>query len=337
MKILITGGTGDVGRAAVARLVQHGHTARVIGRSADIEIEGAEYQQCNIMDFDNLREQVKGMEGIVHLAAIRHPSMAPGQEIFRVNCVGTFNVYQAAAEKGIRRVVNASSINALGYNFGTKNFELQYFPIDEAHPSYTTDPYSYSKQIIEEVANYYWRREEISGISLRLPAVYEATPGQTVGIKDFIERSRQETAAIVALPEPQRSERVREVVAKYESLREQRAWEKGFDLRIPGAGAMFGRSNFWVSIDARDSAQAIEKGLLADYTGSHPVYVNDSHNWVGVPSQTLARVFFPEVKTWLRPLEGTETLVSTDKVRDLIGYEPEHSLSQHFDQDALFE
>ena len=330
MKVLVTGGTGDVGRAAVARLVEHGHEVRVIGRSEGITIEGADYRACDIMDFEGLQKQVAGMDAVVHLAAIRHPSMAPGETMFRINCSGTFNVYRAAANAGVQRVVNASSINALGYNFGTKDFELRYFPIDEDHYTYTTDPYSFSKQIIEEVADYFWRREGISGISMRLPAVYELTPEKTTMIRGFLARSRQACAELVAMPEPARSLRVQEIVDQFEALRAQRAWEYGhgkdFRLDVPDAPIMFGRSNFWASIDARDSAQAIEKGLLVDYEGSHPVYVNDSHNWVGIPSETLLEVFFPEVEERTHPLEGTETLVSIDKVRALIGYEPEYSI-----------
>jgi nucleoside-diphosphate-sugar epimerase len=89
-----------------------------------------------------------------------------------------------------------------------------------------------------------------------------------------------------------------------------------------------GRSNFWTSIHAEDAAQALEKGLLADYEGSHPLYVNDRENTTGVESETLVRVFFPEVTARTHPLIGTESLVSIDKARELIGFEPEHPISQ---------
>ena len=334
MKVLVTGGTGNVGRAAVVRLVAHGHDVTVIGRRAGLTIKGAIYAQCDINDFGCLTGQMHGMEGVVHLAAIPHPSMAPGQEIFRVNCGGTFNVYRAAANAGIKRVVSASSINALGYNFGSKNFDLHYFPMDEEHPSFTTDPYSFSKQVMEEIGAYFWRREGVSSVLLRLPAVFEMTGEATARVRAFIDGVRAQTEALLALPETERREEVATIVAGFEALRAQRAWEHPGSLKrlreVPNALAMFGRSNFWASIDARDSAQAIEKGLLADYEGSHPLYVNDSHNFVGVPTETLAALFFPEVTTWKRPVQGTETLVSIDKARELLGFEPEYSVSRWF-------
>ena len=85
---------------------------------------------------------------------------------------------------------------------------------------------------------------------------------------------------------------------------------------------MFGRSDFWAVIHAEDAAQAIEKGVLADYEGSHPLFVNAAENSVGVPSRSLAELYFPEVTAWRREVEGAETLVSIERARELIGFEP---------------
>jgi nucleoside-diphosphate-sugar epimerase len=342
MKILVTGGTGNVGRAAVQRLVRHGHEVRVIGRRANLEIEGADYQACDITDFGCVREHVRGMGGVVHLAAIPYPGGAPGQEVFRVNCVGTFNVYRAAADEGIGKISSASSINALGFNYGLKSFELSYFPIDEDHPTYTTDAYSFSKQVVEDTGDYFWRREGLSSVNLRLPAVYEIENERMQHFKEHVARFRESFEELMSLPEADRQARVRRAIAKFDATRPDRsrpmpreemierwrAMREDPDLSLVSAG--FGRSNFWTSIDARDSAQALELGLLADYTGSHALFINDSHNATGIASEKLARVFFPEVGARKRPLEGTESLVSIDKARELIGFEPQHSVREWY-------
>jgi nucleoside-diphosphate-sugar epimerase len=85
---------------------------------------------------------------------------------------------------------------------------------------------------------------------------------------------------------------------------------------------MFGQSNFWTSLDARDAARAAELGLQADYEGSHAVYVTNADNFVGLPSRELVEVWFPDVKIWRRPVEGTETLVSIKRACELVGFEP---------------
>ena len=75
--------------------------------------------------------------------------MELGKQIFQINAAGSFNVYQAAADAGIKRVVSASSINALGFNFGVKASRIRYLPIDEDHPNVTTDAYSFCKEVLD--------------------------------------------------------------------------------------------------------------------------------------------------------------------------------------------
>ena len=128
MRILVTGGIGNVGRTLVAQLVQHGHQVKVVDRHEPVEIAGAEYAQCDITDFGALRAQVRGQEGVIHLAGIPNPNGASGPEIFRINCAGTYNVYEAAAQEGIKRVACASSINAFGFNFGIQSFPSATYP-----------------------------------------------------------------------------------------------------------------------------------------------------------------------------------------------------------------
>jgi nucleoside-diphosphate-sugar epimerase len=274
----------------------------------------------------------RGIEGIVHLAAIPNPGKGTAQDIFNVNCSGTFNVYQAAANAGIDRIVSASSINALGYNFGIKRFKLSYFPMDEEHPSFTTDPYSFSKQVMEEIGAYFWRRESISSVFLRLPGVYELTAERAERMKQFRVMAKHQYQELLDMDEAERALVVQGIINQHDRMRAERAFESTINWRtmreIPYARVMFGYSNFWASIDARDSAQAVEKGLLADYEGSYPLWVNDSHNSAGIPTEKLAAWFYPDVPL-KRHIKGTETLVSINKARHMLGFEPEYSVSQY--------
>ncbi|MBN1873547.1 MAG: NAD(P)-dependent oxidoreductase [Anaerolineae bacterium] len=326
MKILVTGGMGEIGRPTVEGLLAHGHEVRVLDLQVESPIPGADCHTGDITDFALLSDLMQGIEGIIHLAAYRHPSMAPGHELFRVNVSGTFNVFQAAAEAGIKRVVCASSINALGYNFGVKFIpnQLRYFPIDEEHPLYTTDPYSFSKQMIEEVGAYFWRREGINSMFLRFPAVYDLNaPGPAI-LRMFVSACYEQTATLLAMAEQARAQRVQAIITDFERRALAHEWETQFDLTFADGATMFGRSNFWTSLDVRDAAQAAEKGLLADYKGSHAVYITDTHNFVGLPSRELAEAFFPDVTTWKTTVDGTESLVSIAKARSLIGFEPQY-------------
>lgn len=335
MNVLITGGTGTVGRRVVARLVRAGHTVRVIGLDEDLEIPGAEFRRCDITDYAALREQVKGIEGIVHLAAIPSPMSGTTPDIFHINCTGTFNVYQTAAEEGIKRIVSASSINALGFNFGVQPFQLSYFPIDEEHPTQTTDVYSLSKQLNEETAEYFWRRDGISGVCLRLPAVRDPDDKERAR---FMAGAGQAYVELMALPEVERKERAAEIWAQVAETRRERSsekprqWRRGQKLTPEQEQAFAkrrmtsGLTNFWTGIHAEDSAQAFEKGLTADYEGAHPLFITQAENRAGVESEALLGLFFSEVTERKRPLRGSESLVSIERARALIGFEPEHPL-----------
>jgi hypothetical protein len=200
---------------------------------------------------------------------------------------------------------------------------------------------------MEEIGAYFWRREGISSVLLRLPAVYDASQTDSVIWRLFAGDFRQQYAAFAALPQDERRARVTRALAQFDATRPERA---GYD---PGADILarynalradtdvklllggFGHSNFWASVDARDSAQALEKGLTADYQGSHPLFINDSENAAGIDSELLVQTFFPDVTGRAHPLLGRESLVSIDKARALIGFEPEHHISDTFLEAAL--
>ena len=337
MRVLVTGGTGSVGKAVVERLVGRGWDVRVIGRRADQQVGGADYAACDLNDFPALCGCCRGREAIVHLAAIPQPGNDPGPEVFRVNALGTCNVFEAAAKEGIGRVVQASSINAFGCAWSIEDVRVEYFPIDEEHPTYTTDPYSFSKEIVEDIGRYYWRRDGITSLALRLPWVY---PRGTLQGERHVEGTRRARAVLeelLAMPEPQRQQRLADVRRRELEYRRGRPTE--YEARQQGRrgghhgddvlGRMYGSSrfNFWAFVDERDSAQAVEKGLTAEYEGSHVLFVNDSHNSLLADTETLLRLFYPEVARRARPIRGCESLVSIDRARELIGFEPEFSVA----------
>jgi len=338
MRILLTGGTGHVGRAAAARLVADGHDVLVVGRRSGVEIPGARYAVCDVTDAEALRPLAAGRDAVVHLAAIPSPGGAPSTEVLRVNVQGTINVFDAAAAAGIRRVVQASSINAFGCTYAVHEIaHVRYFPIDEAHPTHTTDPYSFSKELIESVGRYYWRRDGISSVALRLPWVHPAGHVDSERFAGHLRRTHAVLDELLAMPAEARRERLAAARQKAAAIRRQRLAE--FDARRRGEGRprldddpltymwFNDRANFWTFVDERDSAQAIAKALTADYDGSEALFINDTHNWVLHDTEKLLGLFWPEVTARTRPLLGAACPVSIDRARALIGFEPEFSVA----------
>jgi nucleoside-diphosphate-sugar epimerase len=336
MRVLVTGGAGHVGKATVERLLQKGWEVRALDLPTSVEITGAEYVSCDILNYDSLREHLRGCQAVIHLAAIRSPSTTPGQQVFQVNATGTFNVFEAAAAEGIKRIAQASSINAIGCAYNVTDVSPLYFPIDEAHPSSTSDPYSFSKHTIEEIGAYYWRREGISSVALRFPWVYPRDYPQSDAYRNRVQLARQTLDDLLARPEAEQQTLLADARQRTLEYRAARPMEfhdgKPATWRPPQSAdplwfAYNGdRFNFWVMIDERDAAQSLEKGLTADYEGSHVLFANDHHNWLGYDSEILLRLFYPQVTQRKQPLPGSAALVSIDQARKLIGFEPEFSL-----------
>jgi nucleoside-diphosphate-sugar epimerase len=337
MRIFITGGSGLIGRAVAARLLDSGHEVHLTDLAPETDAPHTTYARCDIMDFDALCEQMRGCDAVVHMAALKNPLFGPGQDIFRINAAGTYNVFEAAAKSGIRRVIQASSINAIGCAWNIVEFTPAYLPVDEAHPVSTTDPYSFSKQTIEEIGTYYWRRDGISSIAMRLPGIYRAGVRQT---SESIERRRSMRElldTLAALPEAEQQHQLAAVREQCLAFRAKRpleypegSWKippvDGIDPRLSQMYT-FDRYNLWASLEERDVAIAVEQSLTADFEGSHALFVNDTHNSLDYDSPTLARLFYPGVP---QNLTGSESLVSVSRARELIGFEPRYSVHEKF-------
>jgi len=84
------------------------------------------------------------------------------------------------------------------------------------------------------------------------------------------------------------------------------------------------RFNMWGYIDARDGAAAIRKALEAPLKGCDIFIIANADTVMSRPNKELAAKFYPEVP-FKRDLGPNETLLSIDKARRVLGYEPQHS------------
>ena len=82
--------------------------------------------------------------------------------------------------------------------------------------------------------------------------------------------------------------------------------------------------NLWGYIDARDGAQAVRKALDYEATGVEIFIIANADTVMSRSSASLAAEVYPEVKV-TKELGEHETLLSIDKARRLLGYEPRHS------------
>ncbi|MCX6018735.1 MAG: NAD(P)-dependent oxidoreductase [Chloroflexi bacterium] len=185
MKVTITGGCGRFGAVVLSRLTAQGHELHVLDRQAPKSTlpGGATFEQSDLMDAAWLRNRFAGQDAVVHLAAIPHPLLDPPEHVYANNTVGSYNVLIAAAEAGVRKVCQASSINAIGGAW-SRVARYDYFPVDEAHPTYNEDAYSLSKWVAEAQADSVARmHSEMTITSLRLHGL---APGPRVEHHDAV-------------------------------------------------------------------------------------------------------------------------------------------------------
>lgn len=157
--ILITGATGHLGRKLFDHLRNTG-TYKVTG----LDIRPDDHPDIHIADFSTLgnwTKHLKSADVIVHFAADRGP-VSTWKSVIDNNIDATLNLYHAAAQAGVKRVVFASSNWVHGWHRFSKETLNQDLP---AHP---VNAYGVSKLFGERTGKYFATHHNLSVICLRI-------------------------------------------------------------------------------------------------------------------------------------------------------------------------
>ena len=133
MMIAVTGSSGLLGRATVDRLRADGHDVLGLDLAGT---PGEGFTRVDLSDYGQVLDSLlgvtarhSGLDAVVHLAAIPVNGLVPDAATFHNNMTVSFNVMFGALRAGIRTIVYASSITAMGFPFGEAPDSL---PVDEA-------------------------------------------------------------------------------------------------------------------------------------------------------------------------------------------------------------
>ena len=170
-KVLITGAGGFIGSHLTERLAEEGASVRALIHYNALGTRGwldqsfvqnqLEVVAGDITDRDSVRQAVKGMDIVFHLAAliaIPYSYQAP-ESYIRTNVLGTLNVLQAAREFGVTRVVHTSTSEVYG--------TARSVPISESHPLQGQSPYSASKIGADKMAEAFQLSFEVPVVTVR--------------------------------------------------------------------------------------------------------------------------------------------------------------------------
>lgn len=141
MNILVTGGSGFVGGELV-KMLSHDHDVRVLD-IVECRVGGVEAIVSSILDRRAVRNALANMEVVFHLAGNIDEGLSRRnpQEDLEINGLGTVNVLEGCKEKGLRRIIFASTAAV----YGIPKEDL----VDESHETRPVTPYGCSKLCAE--------------------------------------------------------------------------------------------------------------------------------------------------------------------------------------------
>jgi nucleoside-diphosphate-sugar epimerase len=282
-KVIVTGGSGKLGRAVIRDLVANGYEVLNLDQTLPRE-PVAPTVRIDLTSFGEVADAIMGgvdehrgpFDAVVHLAAIPAPGLFANARTFANNVPSTYNVFEASRLAGIKTVVFASSETVLGLPFDTPP---PYVPVDEEYYPRPETAYSLGKLLDETMARQFARWDpELKIVGLRFSNVMD--------VEDY-----------KAFP-------------SFDSDPMKRKW------------------NLWGYIDARDGAQAVRKAIEADFRGFEAFIIANADTVMSRTNASLMAEVFPGVET--RPtMSATGTLLSIDKAKRMLDYNPQHSWRNH--------
>jgi nucleoside-diphosphate-sugar epimerase len=284
--VVVTGGSGKAGRAAIRELLDHGYQVM------NVDIAPPTESLCHFMraDLNDLGQAIDALKlasgtidrrrasfgeisAVVHLAGIPAPGLAPDATIFQNNMMTTYNVFSAAIRAGLKRVVWASSETTYGLPF--TRVPPASVPVTEDHPLAPETGYALAKVLCERAASEMHRwNPQTRFVGLRISNVFEQ--------KDY------------------------EMIPSFWADPALRKW------------------NLWSWVDSRDVAQACRLGLEADVPGADNYTIAASDTLMKTSSRALMQQQFPGVAI-AAGLGEFETLLSIEKAKRILGYLPKYS------------
>jgi nucleoside-diphosphate-sugar epimerase len=172
-KVLVTGGAGFIGSHLVDALLSRGARVTVIDNLSNGKRENLahcageiEFLEGDIRDVSDCRRAVQGAEVVFHQAALGSVprSMKDPSTSIAVNVSGTANVFAAARDAGVRRIVYASSSSVYG--------DSRKLPKREGEEGKPLSPYALSKAMNEQLADVFRRCDDMELVGLRYFNVY---------------------------------------------------------------------------------------------------------------------------------------------------------------------
>ena len=173
-KLVLTGAAGALGsrlRAPLKKMCDELVSTDIVDDIGTLQ-DGETYVQADLSSLDAMLKIIEGADMVVHFGAIADE--AAWDDILQSNIIGAYNVWEAAYRCGVKRVVYASSVHAVGMHKKTDTIGL-----DAPHRPDTY--YGLAKCFSEDLASLYWDKRGIESVCLRIFSCAPATNARSIG------------------------------------------------------------------------------------------------------------------------------------------------------------
>jgi nucleoside-diphosphate-sugar epimerase len=172
MRIVVTGARGLLGKPTAQYCQQMGAdvlAVDMVGRPGPNEF--GHFITAELTDLGQVYDVIHGADVVIHLAAIAAQRVFPAAHTFMNNVGMTWNVLEASARLGIKRVVIASSVQVNHTVTPRTPIKYEYFPVDEEHPVSPQEDYSMGKLVGEVLADGFAHHWGLTVVSIRFPMI----------------------------------------------------------------------------------------------------------------------------------------------------------------------
>ena len=173
-KLVLTGAAGRLGsylREPLTRMCDE-LVSTDIADDIGALYDGETYMKADLSSLDAMMEVIAGADMVVHFGAIGDE--AAWDNILQSNIVGAYNVWEAAYRHGVKRVVYASSVHAVGMHLKTDTIGL-----DAPHRPDTY--YGLAKCFAEDLASLYWDKRGVESVCMRIFSCAQANNARSIG------------------------------------------------------------------------------------------------------------------------------------------------------------
>ncbi len=173
-KLVLTGAAGRLGsylREPLSKLCDELVSSDIVDAIGKL-YSGERYQRADLANFQEIHALLEGADMVIHFGAICDE--APFETLLGPNFIGAYNVWEAAHQQKLRRVVYASSIHAVGM------YKRQEF-IGTDVPHRPDSFYGLAKCFAEDLASLYWDKRQLESVCLRIISAAQVTSPRALG------------------------------------------------------------------------------------------------------------------------------------------------------------